>query len=124
MDPDMAEALVDELSRLRPDLGWSIRQATIVHVESTPILEILYADSRHPHVALGAWWDFHAYEEYIAEPSEAALLASHAGFYLDEVFDTVAISDFTEDEHGVRWAMMDSPTRQDVGRLPPHHARE
>ena len=120
MDPDMAEALVDELSRLHPDRGWSIRQATIVHVESAPILEILYTDSRHPDLALGAWWDFQHYEEYIAEPSYAAC---YAGIWLDEVFETVAISDFTEDDHGVRWAMMDSPTSQDVGRLPPHRAR-
>lgn len=123
MEPDMAAALVDELSRLRLfNSGVSIQQATIVHGGRTPILVIRFIDSRHPDVALGAWWDFHDYEEYIGDPSRAAWLASHAAIWLDEVVNTVAIGQFTEAGDGVRWAMMDYPSPDDVGRLPPHRA--
>lgn len=122
MDPDMAEALVDELSRIRLDPGLSIRRGRIFDCEGRPILDLRYSDGRYPEASFGAWWDFHDYEEYVKEPSEAAWLASHAGIWLEEVFHTVPLEDFSKDEHGVLWAMMDYTSPKDVGRLPPHRA--
>lgn len=122
VDPDMAEALVEDLEGFRLDAGLTIRRAKIVHFGGSPILAIRYSDSKHTEMVLGAWWDFHDYEDYLHDPSEAAWLAGHAKVWLEEVFHTVPLKDFTEDDHGVRWAMLDYPSRDDVGRLPPHRA--
>lgn len=118
----MAETLVKELAGIPLDAGLSIRRAKIVHCEGAPILAIRYSDSRHPGTALGAWWDFHDYEDYLHDPSEAAWLASHAAIWLEEVFNTVPPEDFAEDNDGVLWAKMDYSDPEDVGRLPPHRA--
>jgi hypothetical protein len=123
VDPDMAAALVDELARIPLDPGLILDRSKVVDCEGSPILAIRYVDGRHPEAVLGAWWGFHNYEEYVHEPSEAAWLASHAGVWLDEVFHTVPLEAFAKDEHGVLWAMMDFPTREDVGRIPPRQAR-